>query len=76
MNAVERGHETLVRGHRSRRRALVGSDGLNNALVFAGEQQAEQEVSDAAIQELGGKATRQVIIPPTPTEVPPADFAG
>ena len=71
MNGVERGHQALVRGHRSRRRALVGSDGLNNEPGFA-----SQEINDAAIQDLGGKATKRVIILPTPTEIPPADFAG
>lgn len=68
MNAAEKGNQRLLRRHRSEQRPLVGSEGLNNGPA--------SETAASIVHDLGGKATQHVIIPPTPTEIPPADYAG
>jgi hypothetical protein len=86
MNGAERARRRLLNNPRHRRRALIGSLGLNNGEAYGSSPDQQTDAvaetgaeKDLRIAEAANGAGRYVVrreVPPPPTEVPPADHVG
>lgn len=78
MNGIEQTNKEVLRGHDSRRRALLGGEVLVKKLIPIPEQRAipTQQSTPETVQELGASVTKRVLIPPTVPTPPPANFIG